>query len=69
MGGFCHSLYWYFAVPLEDAPVLNAPLLECIADAFNFIAFCDYVLPLVSARDSGCVFVQLTDALSLLRSA
>ena len=28
IGGFCHGIYWFFAVPSEHLPYLSIPILE-----------------------------------------
>ena len=61
IGGFCHGLYWRFAVPACDEDVLSTPLLEFLGVVFNIIALADSVPPLLG--DRGTLLLR-TDALT-----
>ena len=53
MGGFCHGHFWYFPVPAEDAELLNTPIFEFLAAAFNIIVFAHELEPLIREAPDG----------------
>ena len=64
IGGYCHGIFWYIAVPEEDRQYFAIPALEFMGVAFNILFLHALLAPSVTAAQ-GKVMVNLrTDALT-----
>jgi len=64
VGGFMHGLYWYFAVPDADRPLLSIPILEFLGVCFNILTFHAHLCGL----GGGAHLLYRTDALTTART-
>ena len=64
IGGFMHGLYWYFAVPEADRPLLSIPILEFLGVCFNVLTFHAHTVGL----GAGVHLLMRTDALTTART-
>lgn len=71
IGGYCHGMFWYFPVPLEDMPFVNIPILEFLGVCFNVLMFSDMITPGADPhRTAGLLRTDaLTAALALPRGS
>ena len=66
IGGYCHSLFWYFRVPVCDHDVVTTPFLEFIAAVFDILTFGAHAAQLCG--EEGRILLRsdaLTTALTL----
>ena len=64
IGGFAHGLWWYFAVPGADKPLLSIPILEFLGVCFNILTF----HPHLARLGAGTRILLRTDALTAART-
>ena len=64
IGGYMHGLYWYFAIPEADRPLLSIPILEFLGVCFNILAFHSRLVGL----GAGAHLLYRTDALTTART-